>query len=153
MAERMTKLSSLRGRLSCEFGKSLNAPRRRLQRPARQLLRCDLDGPVVVAVVAVRVMEVSIHQVVGVVAVGHRLVAATRAMDMARLVAAAIMRRSAVGRVDGVDRQRVLVDVPHVRMMQMPVMQVIGVRIVLDGRMTAAGAVNVIVVGMLVACG
>ena len=128
-------------------------PCRPLRQMVRQSLRCDLHGPVVVTVVAVRVMQVAIHQVVGVVAVGHGLVAAIRAVDMARLVSAAIVSRGALGGIGGVDRERVLVDVPDVRMMQMPVMQVIGVPIVLDRRMSAAGAVNVIVVGMLLARG
>ena len=128
-------------------------PRRPLRQMVRQSLRCDLHGPVVVTVVAVRVMQVAIHQVVGVVAVGHGLVAAIRAVDMARLVSAAIVRRGALGGIGGVDRERVLVDVPDVRMMQMPVMQVIGVPIVLDGRMTAAGAVNVIVANVFLTRG
>jgi hypothetical protein len=46
---------------------------------------------VVVAVVAVRVMQVAADVIVHVVAVGHRLVAAAGAVDVARLMAAATM--------------------------------------------------------------
>lgn len=116
-------------------------------------LRCHLDGPVVVTVIAVWVVQVAIHQVIGVVAVGHGFVSAAGAVDMVRSVTAAVVLRGAGGGVGGVDFQRVLVDVPAVRMMQMPVMQVIGVALVLDGRMAAAEAVNVIVASMLLAWG
>ncbi len=124
-----------------------------LMRVAWRLLRCYLNGPVVVTVIAVRVMEVAIDQVVNVVAVGHRFVPAASTMDMARLVSAAIVLRSAVSRVGDVDRQNVLINVPNMRMMQMPIMEVIGVAIVFDGRMATARAVNVIVVSMLMAWG
>jgi hypothetical protein len=53
---------------------------------------------VVVAVVAVRVMKVAADPVVHVVAVRHRLMAASGPVDMARLVpAAAMVRRAGVG--------------------------------------------------------
>jgi hypothetical protein len=50
---------------------------------------------VVVAVLAVRAVEVAAHQIVAVVAVGHRLVSAARTMRMLAVVLAAGMLRRA----------------------------------------------------------
>lgn len=117
----------------------------------QQLLRGYLNGPVVVTMVAVWVVQVALHQVVGVIAVGHRLVSAAGAVDMARLVPTTIVQWSTDSRIDAVDRQGVLVDVPKVRMMQMPFMKVIGMAFVYDGRMTTTGTMHVIVAGMYLA--
>jgi hypothetical protein len=54
---------------------------------------------VVVAVVAVRMMKVIADTVVCVIAVRNRLMAAARAVDMARLMATAAMVRRAAVRV------------------------------------------------------
>src|SRR5262245_31942573 len=62
-----------------------------------------LDRAVVVAVIAVRVVQVAADEVVGVVAVRHRLVAATRAMPMALVVLAAVVARGAGSRVGAID--------------------------------------------------
>jgi len=80
---------------------------------------------VVVAVVAVRVVQVAADEVIDVVAVRHRLVPAALAVDVADLVAAAVVRRGTRGRVRGVDRQHVLVDVVAVRVVQVAVVQVV----------------------------
>jgi hypothetical protein len=72
--------------------------------------------------IAVRMMQASAHQVIHVIAMGHRFVPARWAM----LVRAARLRRALDG-VGGVDRDRVLVDVIIVHMVQMPVVQVIDV--------------------------
>ena len=46
----------------------------------------------VIAVITVRVMQMSIDQVIDVIAVGNRFVAAARAMDMIGVMATALMR-------------------------------------------------------------
>ncbi len=45
----------------------------------------------VIAVITVRVMQMSIDQVIDVIAVGNRFVAAARAMDMIGVMATALM--------------------------------------------------------------
>ena len=75
----------------------------------------------VVAVVAVGVMQVACDEVVHVIAVRNGLVAATRCMFMAWLVPAAAVFGGAAVRVLGIDRHGVLVDVVLVRMVQVTV--------------------------------
>ena len=50
----------------------------------RALRQCD--GPVVVAVISVGVMQATVDQVINVVAVGNSLVTATRTMNMRPLM-------------------------------------------------------------------
>ena len=52
----------------------------------------QLHRPVVVAVIAVRMMEVSVHEIVNVVAVRYGFVPAPRSVDVSRLMAAAVRR-------------------------------------------------------------
>jgi hypothetical protein len=101
---------------------------------------------VVVAVVAVRVVQVAADEVIGVVAVGHGLVAAAGAVLVGLVVAVAGVGRRAGGRVGGADRQAVLLDAAAVGVVQVAVVQVIDVVFVLDGGVAAAGAVLVVVV-------
>jgi hypothetical protein len=54
---------------------------------------------VVVAVVAVRVVQVAVDQIVDVIAMRHRLMTASGAVFMPRFVPAALMLRSAAVRV------------------------------------------------------
>jgi hypothetical protein len=65
---------------------------------------------VVVAVVAMRMMEVAADTVVDVIAVRNRLMAAAGDVDMARLMTAAAMVRGAAVRVVAGDVDHVLVD-------------------------------------------
>jgi len=104
---------------------------------------------VVVAVGAVRVVQVALDQVVDVIAVGHCFVAATGAVLVARLMTAAAMGRRAVGRVGAADRQRVFLNGAGLgRVVQVAVVEVIGMTVVLDGRVAAAGAVLVRMAGL-----
>jgi hypothetical protein len=59
----------------------------------------DGDGPVIVAVSGVRVVEVSVDEIVHVVPVGNLLVTTIRAVKMRRLMTAAGVLRGAIGRV------------------------------------------------------
>ncbi len=101
---------------------------------------------VIVAVVAVRMMQVAVHEVIDMVAVRDRLVAAAGAVDVRGVVAGA--RRGVAVGILRTDLDDVLIDVPVVRMMQMPVVQVINVPVVLHRGVAAASAVRVVVVGM-----
>jgi hypothetical protein len=99
---------------------------------------------VVVAMVAVWMMQASADQVIDVIAMGHRFVPAGRTMP----VRAARLRRALHG-VGGIDRDRVLVDVIFVHVVQVPVVQVIDVAGMAHRRVAAVGTMLVRVVGMM----
>ena len=96
-----------------------------------------------------RVVQVAINEVVGVVAMRHGFVAATGAVDVSRFVAAAVVVRRAGIRVGGADGDAVFIDVIAVRVVQVAVVQVINVAFVFDGGVTAIRAVLVFVVGVV----
>ncbi len=99
----------------------------------------------IVAVAIVRVVEMAIDQIVGVIAMRHGGMAAAGTVDVTGGVAGAAMVRRALGRVGRVDRDRVLVDVIAVEVVQVAVVQVVDVASVLDRDVAAAGAVHMIV--------
>ena len=103
----------------------------------------------VVAVIAVRVMQVTADPVVGVVAMWNRLVTAAGAVHMAGIVtAAAVIRGAAVGILAG-DLDHVLVDMTLMRMMEVPVVQIVDVAAMAHGGVAASRAMLVRVVVML----
>jgi hypothetical protein len=104
----------------------------------------ELQGPVVIAMIAMRMMEASAHQVIDVIPVRHGFVTAGRAM----LVRAARLRRALHG-VGGIDRDGVLVDMVVVHVVQMPVVQVIDVAFMAHRRMPAVGTMLVGMIGMM----
>ena len=104
----------------------------------------NLDRTVIVAVVAVLVVQAAVYDVVGVVAMRHGFVAAAFAVNMA---GTGLHRVAAVG-VGGVYIEAVLVVVAVVLVVQVAVMDVVDVVAVFDRGMAAAFAVNVLVVGM-----
>jgi hypothetical protein len=104
---------------------------------------------VVIAVIAVRVVQVAFDQVIDVVAVRNGFVAAARAVLVFLVVLAAIVLRSALGWVAGIDRELMLLDAAFGHVVQVAVVQVVHVAFVTDGGVAAAGAVLVCVVGMV----
>lgn len=103
----------------------------------------------VVAVVAVRVVQMTINEVVGVVAMRYGFVSAAGAVYMSRFVAVAVMIWGADVRVGGADGDAVFIDVVAVRVVQVAIVQVIDVAFVFDGGVTAIRAVLVFVVGVV----
>jgi hypothetical protein len=101
---------------------------------------------VVVAVVAVRVVQVAVDQVVGVVAVRHRFVAAAGTVAVALVVTAAGVLRGAIGRVGRADLDRMALDAAFAHVVQVAVVQVIDVVAVLDGGVAAGWAMLVVVI-------
>jgi hypothetical protein len=96
---------------------------------------------VIVAVVTVRVVQVAIDQVVGVIAVGNTLVAAFRAVLVRLVVSATVVLGRTAGRIGISDCQFVLFDLGTLDMVQMPIMKVINVTFVDDARVPAVGPV------------
>ena len=103
----------------------------------------------VVAVLAVRMVQVAVDQVVDVITVGHRLVSAARAVPMAGLVATTTMLGCTGGRIAFGHRDGVLVDMIAVNMMKVPVVEVVDVAVVKHGGMSATWAVLMVVGGVV----
>jgi hypothetical protein len=99
---------------------------------------------VIVAVAVVRVVEVTLDQVIGVIAVRHAGVAARGAVDMVGGVAGAAMVRRALGGVARVDGDRVLIDVIAVDVVQVSIVKVVDMTGVLDRDVAAVGAVDMV---------
>src|SRR5579875_2099629 len=97
------------------------------------------NGAVIVAVVAVRMVQTAIDQIIEMVAVRHLLVAAT-------LVFALAGGRSTVIRVRRVHRQDVLIVMILVRIVQTAIVQIVNVAIMLDACVSAVLAVDMLVV-------
>jgi hypothetical protein len=91
-------------------------------------------------------MEMASHEIVRVIPVRQRFVATSLPVDVPLGVSGAAVRRRAGRRVCRPHVDGTLVHVPVVGVVEIPVMQIVEVPAVTDGRMTAAGAVNVVVV-------
>jgi hypothetical protein len=107
---------------------------------------------VVVAVIAVRMVEVTVDEVVDVIPVRDRLVTAAGPVHVIGRVGAARVRGATRG-VRGVDLERVLFDARCTGVVQVTVVHVVDVIPVLHCGVTAAGAVDVIVIVVRVAHG
>jgi hypothetical protein len=103
---------------------------------------------VVVAVIAVRVMQVPIHKVVDMVAMRDGLMPAPGPVHVTGLMpCAAVLGRAPVG-IARRHFDRVLVDMVPMRMVQVPIVQVVDVIAVANGRMPAISSVLVRMSGM-----
>jgi hypothetical protein len=110
---------------------------------------------VVVAVVAVRMVEVVGNQVVDVISVRHRLMTAPGPVGVPGLMALAGVLRGAVLGVRFADLDDVLVDMALVRVMEVTVVQVVHVSVVADRGVAAVRTVLVVVtlVDTMLFCG
>lgn len=101
----------------------------------------------VVAVVSVWMVQVPVHEIVDVISVRNRFVAAARPMDVVRIVSAAGMARRANVRVRFRDLDLVLLHLTVcASVMQVSVVEIVHMVAMLDSRVSATGAVLVIVV-------
>jgi hypothetical protein len=102
---------------------------------------------VVVAVIAVRMVQVAFDEIVDVIPMRHRFMTAPRSVNVARVVAPAARR--ALVRIFGTHFEPVLVYMIAVRVMQMTVMQVINMIVVRDRSMSAVRAMLMVVVSVM----
>jgi hypothetical protein len=98
---------------------------------------------VIVAVAGAGVVQVTIDQVVGVVAMGHGLVSAAGAVHMSFFMAVAVVPWGADGGIAAADGDAMLLDPTLAGVVQVAVVQVIGVSFVLDGGVAAVGTMSV----------
>lgn len=103
----------------------------------------------IVAVVAMRMMQVAVHQIIDVIAVRHRFVSTVRAVDVIFRMARANVLRRAAGQIGCGYIERVFFDLAAGRVVQVAVVQVIDVVAVLDRGVAAVLAVLMIVVVMV----
>jgi len=108
---------------------------------------------VVVAVVAMREMQVAIDQVIHMVAVRDHLMPTAGSVDVVGVVAGAAMGRGTDGGIGFADRNHMLIDMVAVGEVQVAIVQIIDVAIVTNGGMAAIWTVLVGMIGMLVASG
>lgn len=114
---------------------------------ASQALGQD-QRPVVVAVGAVVVVQVLPDEVVHVIAVRDRFVTAVRSVDVIVGVFRAVVRRRAAIVVGGANGDDVLVDMRLMRVVQVAIVEVVGVSIVGHRGVSAARSVCMGVVGV-----
>jgi hypothetical protein len=104
---------------------------------------------VVVAVIAVRMVQVTVDAIIDVVPVRHGFVTACRSVDVSRIMAATAVTRCTLVGIFRTDRERMLIYMIAVRMMQMTVVQIVDVIVVLDCRMPTVRTVLMVVVGVM----
>lgn len=100
----------------------------------------------VVAVAVVGMVQMAVHQVVDVISVRHRLVAASGSVGVIGTMPAALVTAGAGGRVGLIDTDRVLAHVLFVRMVEVAVVQIVHMTLVNDRGVLALGAVDMLVV-------
>jgi hypothetical protein len=96
-----------------------------------------------------RMMQVAINQIVHMVAMRHRFMAASGSMLVVCIVTSATMLRSALVGIGRADLDDMLIDMVAMHVMEMPVVEVVDMAVMQDGRMTAIRTMNMQMIGML----
>ncbi len=109
------------------------------------------NGSVIVAMITMWMVQVTVDEIVDMVAVGYGRVATIRSVDVVRIVAVARMLGCAVAWISGIHIQRVFVYVVLVRMVQMTVVKIVDMAVMLDRGVAAIRAVHVGMIGVLFA--
>jgi hypothetical protein len=104
---------------------------------------------VIVAVIAMRMMQMTLDAVVDVVAMRHRVMPAAGPMHMGRLMPGAAMVGGAAVGIGAGHFDHMFVDMPLMRVVQVAVMQVVDMPAMPDRLMAAARAVFVGMLGMM----
>lgn len=105
----------------------------------------DFKRTVIVAMVAMLMVQASIDQVIGMVAMRDCLVAATQSMNVAGNMTDVILERAATLGIGCGHFDDMFIDMVPMRMMEVSIMKIIDMITMLHGDMAAACAVLVIV--------
>ena len=109
----------------------------------------------VVAVITVRMVQVPVYQIVHMVTMGYRGMAATRSMYVIGcMTGALVLWRAGVGVRRG-DANHMFIDMVAVRMVHMAIVQVVNMAFMLNSDVPAIGSmlvVMVVMVGLVARC-
>lgn len=108
-----------------------------------------VDRTMIVAMIAMRVMQMAVNQIIDVVPMGYRFMTTSWAVYMSGFMTIALMAWCALVRCGVGNLNHMFVDMILVRMMQMTIMKIVDMAIVVYGCMPAVGAVLMFVVWML----
>jgi hypothetical protein len=112
--------------------------------PRRVSVRDDIQRTVVVAMIAMRMVQAPVDQIIHVVAMGDSLMAAARAMPMRRIMSTgAMLRRAAIG-IRCRDFDDMLIDSAIMNVMQMAVVEIVDMAPMRNRDVTAARPMDVI---------
>jgi hypothetical protein len=103
----------------------------------------------IVALVAMRMVEMPVHEVVHMVAMGYLGMTTTGAVDMISIVPAALVARRATLGIHRRYFEHAIIHVVAVDMVQMTVVEVVGVTIVLSCRMARQSTKNGLFLSLL----
>ena len=109
----------------------------------------EFNRTVVIAMAVVRMVQMTVHKIIDVVAMWHGFVTAARAVNVACFMAVAVVIRGADIRIDRANGNAVFIHMPLVRVVQMAVVQVINVAIMFNGGVAAVCAVLMRMVGVM----
>lgn len=114
----------------------------------------DFNCPMIVAVVAVRKVEMSINEIIGVIAMRYSFMTTVCTVRVVRIVAVADVAVGADVKVGLANGDDMLINVSLMKAVQMTVVQVIDMALMLNGGVTAVGAmlVGVILVNYMIDC-
>src|ERR1700747_2013896 len=102
---------------------------------------------VVVTVIAMRVMQVAVDEIIDVIPVGHRFMAAPGSVDVAWLVASAV--GSTLIRIFCAHLEPVFVHVIDMGMVQVTIMQIVDVIAMPDRSVSAVRTMLMVMMGMM----
>jgi hypothetical protein len=119
------------------------------EKAIRNLVSNDLHRTMIVAVVAVRMVQMPGDEIIDMIPMRNRFVTATGAMNVSRIMSGAAMVGCASIRVLVAHFNPVFVHMVRVRMVKMAIVEIIHMAAVPDGNMTAMGAMHVIVIGVM----
>lgn len=103
----------------------------------------------IIAVIAVRMVQMAVDEIVDMITVRNRFVAAARAMNVSSVMSGAAMVGRATIRILVAHFNPMLVHMIRVRMVKMAIVEIIHVAGVPDSNVAAAGSMRVVVVGMM----
>ena len=101
------------------------------------------ERPVVVAVVAMRMMQAPIYEIVDVIAMRHSFVAAIRPVPVLRLMAACVMVRIAAVRIPCAHGDYMLIGTAPLGVFEPAMIEIIDMAFMLHGDVPAAWAMDV----------
>jgi hypothetical protein len=108
----------------------------------------QLQGAVIVAMACVHMVQAAIDQIIDMIAVRHRFMAAAGAVDMG-----AGRRRGAAIGIGGRNRDHMFINMIAMRVMQVAIMQIIDMAIMVHGGVAAAWPMHMGMAGVGVVAG